>query len=157
MSLYIATINWTNSGPDFLANKYSREHHWLFDGGVTVPASASPQIVPEPWSVLAHVDPEEAFVASLSSCHMLFFLSIAAKRGYVVESYRDEAQGIMDKNAEGKMVMTIVTLNPHTRFSGDRIPDQQTLEKIHHHAHDLCFIANSVLTTIDVIPVLVTG
>ncbi|MFM1896164.1 MAG: hypothetical protein RLZZ385_1238 [Pseudomonadota bacterium] len=152
MSTYTATIRWTNSGPDFIGNQYSREHAWEFDGGVTVPASASPHIVPEPWSVPAHVDPEEAFVASLSSCHMLFFLALAAKRGYRLDSYVDPAAGVMEKNTEGKMAITRVTLSPRAVFSGDRVPDQQAIEALHHHAHELCFIANSVRCEIRVEP-----
>src|SRR6188474_2242754 len=112
MSTYSALITWERNGAAFIDNRYSRRHRWSFDGGVEVPASSSPHVVPLPLSVAAAVDPEEAFVAALASCHMLWFLSIAAKRGFVVESYRDEAVGVMAKNAAGKLSMTVVTLRP---------------------------------------------
>lgn len=152
MSTYHATVSWSDSGPDFKANKYSRRHEWRFDGGVTVPASASPHIVPAPWSAPEAVDPEEAFVASLSSCHMLFFLSLAGRQGFHVTSYQDDASGVLEKNDQGKTVMTTVTLNPRCSFGGDKIPDQAAIEKLHHHAHELCFIANSVTTRIIINP-----
>jgi len=110
MSHYSATISWERNGEDFLKNKYSRGHIWRFDGGVEIPASASPQIVPLPWSVAENVDPEEAYVASVSSCHMLFFLSIAANMGYQIDSYVDEASGDMDKNSDGKYFVSRITL-----------------------------------------------
>src|SRR5512147_2820667 len=110
MSLYTAVIAWERSGAVFTDNRYSRGHRWLFDGGVEVPASSSPHVVPLPLSIEAAVDPEEAFVASLASCHMLWFLSIAAERGFVVDTYRDEAVGVLGKNASGKLMMTRVTL-----------------------------------------------
>ena len=116
MSTYFATINWQREQQNFLDNQYSRGHSWAFDGGQVVPASSSPHIVPLPMSVEANVDPEEAFVASLSSCHMLFFLSIAAKRRYVVDSYVDNAQGLMANDVDGKMAMTKVTLKPEIGF-----------------------------------------
>ena len=128
-------------------NRYSRGHRWHFDGGVEVPASSSPHVVPLPYSVQAAVDPEEAFVASLSSCHMLWFLSLAAKAGYVVDSYRDEATGVMNRNAEGRMAMTRVTLRPGVRFGG-AAPNSEQLEALHHEAHAQCFIANSVKTEV---------
>jgi organic hydroperoxide reductase OsmC/OhrA len=111
---------------------------------VEIPASASPHIVPLPMSVEAAVDPEEAFVASLASCHMLFFLSIAAKRGLLVESYRDEAVGVMEKGASGKYWMSHVTLRPAAAFGGERRPDRDEILAIHHEAHQECFIARSV-------------
>lgn len=148
MSRYTATIGWTDSGPDFLRSQYSREHRWQFDGGATVMASASPQIVPEPWSRKEHVDPEEAFVAALASCHMLFFLSIAARRGYSVTSYEDAAEGFMEKNDQGRLAMTRVILHPRAKFSDSNPPGRDAIEKIHHDAHELCFIANSVTTDI---------
>lgn len=148
MSHYTATVAWTRQ-PDeaFTDNQYSRGHQWQFDGGVTVPASASPHIVPLPWSVEANVDPEEAFVASISSCHMLFFLSLAAKKRWCVDSYTDAAIGTMAEDAEGKMAMTQVTLRPAVTFAGDT-PSREAQEKLHHKAHALCFIANSVKTRI---------
>ena len=151
MSEYSAKVTWV-CGQDepFIDNQYSRGHHWHFDGGARVPASSSPHVVPLPFSVEANVDPEEAFIASLSSCHMLFFLSIAAKRKYVIDSYTDEAIGIMEKNDDGKMAMTIVTLRPKVVFSGARQPTTEQLEKTHHQAHELCFIANSVKTEVKI-------
>lgn len=149
MSAYFAKINWLRaSNESYIDNKYSRAHEWIFDGGVTVQASSSPHVVPLPYSVEANVDPEEAFIASLSSCHMLFFLSIAAKKKYVVDSYTDNAFGIMEKDGQGKISMTKVTLRPHAKFSGNKEPTLAQLEKIHHQAHEQCFIANSVKTEI---------
>jgi len=149
MSEYLAKINWARANDEnYIDNKYSRGHEWTFDGGVVVQASSSPHVVPLPYSVEANVDPEEAFVASLSSCHMLFFLSVAAKRRYIVDSYVDNAVGIMEKDDEGKISMTKVTLRPHVQFSGDKKPTMEQLEKMHHQSHDQCFIANSVKTEI---------
>jgi organic hydroperoxide reductase OsmC/OhrA len=147
MSKYKATIHWKSNGLDFLNDKYSRAHNWVFDGGHVVPASASPHIVPLPNSVAENVDPEEAFVASLSSCHMLFFLSLAMNRGILVEEYIDEAEGIMEKNDKGRVAITRVTLRPRARYGGE-MPDPAQIEKLHHRAHDLCFIANSVRSEI---------
>lgn len=149
MSEYFAKINWVRgSTENYIDNKYSREHEWVFDGGLTIQASSSPHIVPLPYSVEANVDPEEAFVASLSSCHMLFFLSIAAKNKYVIDSYIDNAVGIMEKDSDGKISMTQVTLKPHVKFSGDKQPTREQLEQMHHQSHEQCFIANSVKTKI---------
>lgn len=149
MSEYYATINWVRKNEEkFSDNQYSRGHEWQFDGGVTVPASSSPHIVPLPYSVEANVDPEEAFVASLSSCHMLFFLSIAAKRKYVIDSYNDNAVGVMDKDTDGKLSMTKVTLRPQVKFLGDKQPSFEQIEKMHHQSHEQCFIANSVKTEV---------
>ncbi|MCE9687230.1 OsmC family protein [Shewanella sp. AS16] len=149
MSSYSAKVSWQRGKDEaYLDNKYSRGHVWLFDGGVTVPASSSPQIVPLPYSVAQNVDPEEAFVASLSSCHMLFFLAIAAKHRFVVDTYLDEAVGIMAQDAEGKLAMTQVTLRPKIDFSGDRKPTLAQLEQMHHQSHAQCFIANSVKTRV---------
>ena len=148
MSEYAATIRWQRGTQSFTDDKYSRGHQWEFDGGTTVPASASPEIVPVPMSVAENVDPEEAFVASLSSCHMLFFLHIAANAGIVIDNYTDAATGRMEKNAEGKTVMTKVVLRPQATYSGERIPDRDEIERMHHLAHEQCFIANSVKTEI---------
>jgi organic hydroperoxide reductase OsmC/OhrA len=148
MSQYEATISWQRGEQSFLDDAYSRGHEWTFDGGLTVPASASPDIVPLPKSVAENVDPEEAFVASLSSCHMLFFLSLAARKGITVDQYIDAATGIMEKRVDGKTAMTRVTLRPEAAYSGDVIPDLEQLEALHHRAHEMCFIANSVLTKI---------
>ena len=149
MSEYFAKINWLRANNEnYIDNKYSRGHQWIFDGGVIVQASSSPHIVPLPYSVAENVDPEEAFVASLSSCHMLFFLSIAAKRRYVVDSYIDEAVGFMGKDDDDNFAMTKVKLRPKVKFSGDKKPTMAQLEKMHHQAHQQCFIANSVKTEI---------
>ena len=148
MSEYTATIKWQRDGQDFLSNKYSRGHTWAFDGGVEVPASSSPHVVPVPMSVAANVDPEEAFVASLSSCHMLWFLAIAAKRKFVIDSYIDNAVGTLEKDADSKLAITRVTLRPQIKFSGDSEPTHGELENMHHEAHKKCFIANSVRTQV---------
>lgn len=149
MSNYTAIVSWSrNSEDDFLGNKYSRAHEWIFDGGLKVPASPSPHIVKAPWSESANVDPEEAFVASLSSCHMLFFLSIAAEEGVLVNSYTDDAIGVMARNEDGKYAMTEVTLRPKIEFDPANPPDQSVVDAIHHQAHEQCFIANSVRSTI---------
>ncbi len=149
MSEYFAKISWSKASDEsYIDNKYCRGHEWSFDGGATVQASSSPHIVPLPYSVEENVDPEEAFIASLSSCHMLFFLSVAAKRRYVVDSYLDNAVGVMGKDQEGKVAMTKVTLRPHVQFSGEKQPTIEQLEKMHHQSHAQCFIANSVKTEI---------
>ena len=153
MSTYQTTLIWQRrEGECFTDNQYSRAHHLRFDGGAEVLASSSPQVVPLPWSDAAGVDPEEMFVASLASCHMLWFLSIAAKRGYVVDRYDDEAQGVMARNGERKMVMTLVTLRPEVVFSGAKRPDATALNALHHEAHEECFIANSVKTEVRIEP-----
>lgn len=149
MAEYFAKIAWQRAESElFTDNKYRRAHVWEFDGGATIPASASPHIVALPYSTAENVDPEEAFVASLSSCHMLFFLSIAAKKQFTVDSYVDHAVGEMGKNAEGKIAMLTVTLRPNVTFSGNIQPTFQELEALHHQAHELCFIANSVKTEV---------
>ncbi|MCB1477569.1 MAG: OsmC family protein [Rhodobiaceae bacterium] len=149
--IYTAGIHWSLDGADFAANRYSRGHTWTFDGGVEVPASSSPSIVPLPHSVEAAVDPEEAFVASLSSCHMLWFLDIARQAGHVVTAYDDAADGEMKRNGEGRMAITSVTLRPRAAFEGDA-PDMAALTALHHKAHEACFIANSVKTEIWIEP-----
>ncbi len=148
MSEHKATIVWERGEQAFSDNTYSRGHLWKFDGGLTVPASASPDVVPLPMSVAESVDPEEAFVAALSSCHMLTFLAIAAKRGFVIDSYTDAAVGMMGKNADGKIGITQVVLAPKISFAGSRIPTSQQLHKLHDQAHHNCFIANSVTTEV---------
>jgi organic hydroperoxide reductase OsmC/OhrA len=148
MSTYTATIRWTrNPSTDFAKGQYSRAHQWLFDGGEVVPASSNPHTVPLPWSNEHGVDPEEAFVASLSSCHMLFFVDFARRDGWLVDSYVDEAEGVLDKRADGRMAMTRVTLRPRVTWGGGT-PDATTIADLHHHAHDACFIANSVTTEV---------
>lgn len=152
MSTYTATIRWTRAGEgDFAKGQYSRAHEWAFDGGAVVPAGPSPDIVPEPWGNPAGVDPEEAFVASLSSCHMLFFVDFARRAGFVLDSYVDEAEGVMETNAAGKMAMTRVTLRPRVTWSGDQ-PGEAAVADLHHRAHEACFIANSVTTEVTVEP-----
>ena len=149
MSKHSALISWYRGGDEeFLDNLYSRGREWSFDGGTTVSASSSPHVVPLPYSVESNVDPEEAFVASLSSCHMLFFLSVAAKRKFVVDEYVDYVVGIMEKDESGKVMMTKVTLRPIVKFSAKKQPTAEQLEKMHHKSHEQCFIANSVKTEV---------
>ena len=148
MSSYTAVITWEREGAVFSDNRYSRAHRWTFDGGITVMASSSPHVVPVPMSRLEAVDPEEAFVASLSSCHMLTFLWIAARRGFVVERYHDEAVGVLSKDAGGQLAMTSVVLHPRVTFAGDHPPGTEAHEAMHHEAHDQCFIARSVKTDV---------
>ena len=148
MSEHKATIKWQRTSPDFLKGKYSREHTWTFDGGVTVPASASPSVVPVPFSNPAHVDPEEAFVASISSCHMLTFLYLASKQGFQIDSYEDEAVGVMAKNENGVPWVSLVTLHPKISYGGDKLPSSADEKQLHHLAHEQCFIANSIKTEV---------
>lgn len=153
MSEHVAVVVWSRDGAVFTDNRYSRGHRWLFDGGVEVPASSSPTVVPLPLSIAAAVDPEEAFVVSLSSCHMLWFLSIAAKRGFLVDSYRDEAVGVMAKDSSGRLAMARVTLRPETHFAGDTRPTANDVVAMHHESHEQCFIARSVKTDVRCEPV----
>jgi organic hydroperoxide reductase OsmC/OhrA len=152
MSRYTARVVWERGDQPFVDNRYSRAHRWRFDGGVEVRASSSPDVVKPPLSDPAAVDPEEAFIASLSSCHMLWFLSLAAVKKLRVDSYDDEAEGVMEKDAEGRMAITRVTLRPAIRFSGDNIPARADLDALHHAAHERCFIANSVKTEVLIEP-----
>jgi organic hydroperoxide reductase OsmC/OhrA len=147
---YHALIHWARGSAPFTDNRFSRGHTWRFDGGIEVPASSSPSVVRVPLSVAAAVDPEEAFVASLSSCHMLWFLSLAATGGWCVDDYRDDALGVMGKNAAGKTAMLQVTLRPEVKFAGESRPGPAELERLHHRAHEECFIANSVTTEVRV-------
>jgi organic hydroperoxide reductase OsmC/OhrA len=153
MSHYTAQLLWQREGADFTGNRYSRRHTISFDGGAQVLASSSPHVVPVPLSDPAGVDPEEGFVASLASCHMLWFLSIAAKAGYIVDRYSDSAEGVMARNAAGKLAMTQVTLRPQAAFSGERRPTREQLEALHHRAHEECYIANSVTSDVRCEPV----
>jgi organic hydroperoxide reductase OsmC/OhrA len=149
MSTYTATIRWTrDKSTEFAKGQYSRAHSWEFDGGVTVPASPSPHVVPQPWSDTSAVDPEEAFVASLASCHMLFFVDLARRAGFVVDSYVDQSEGLLEKRDDGKMWMSQVTMRPQVAFSGDKRPTDADIADLHHRAHDQCFIANSVTTKV---------
>lgn len=154
---YKASVSWKRGADAFTDMKFSRGHQWSFDGGVTVVASASPQVVRLPYSRADAVDPEEAFVAALSSCHMLTFLYLAAKQGYVVDSYADEAVGVMTKNARGKLFVSKVALRPAIAFSGAKQPSAAELAGLHHHAHEECYIANSVLTEVVVEPAPAAG
>jgi organic hydroperoxide reductase OsmC/OhrA len=147
-----ARLEWQRNGQPFLDQKYSRGHEWIFDGGLRVPASSSPLSVPLPMSVADNVDPEEALIAAAASCHMLFFLSIAARRGHVVESYVDHAVGLLEKNAEGRMAMTNITLRPEIVFAGGDWPGEEEIAAIHHEAHEKCYIANSLKTEITIEP-----
>jgi organic hydroperoxide reductase OsmC/OhrA len=148
---YTATVTWQRGGnAKFTDNKYPRAHTWRFDGGAAVPASSSPLVVPAPLSDPGGVDPEEAFVASLSACHMLFFLFHAAKKGFVVDKYEDAAVGVMGKNAEGRTAMVKVTLRPNITWGGDKQPSAADLDAMHHQSHLDCYIANSVKTEVTV-------
>lgn len=148
MANYIANVEWFRGQQVFVDNRYSRSHQIQFDGGVKLAASSSPHVVPVPFSDIAAVDPEEMFVASLSSCHMLWFLSIAAKAGFIVDTYIDNAEGKMEKNFSNKLIMSQVILKPQAVFSGHQLPSIPDIIQMHHQAHDECFIANSVRTTV---------
>ncbi|WP_409027351.1 OsmC family protein [Janthinobacterium sp. SUN098] len=148
MHQFFATVAWQRDGQDFAGQRYSRGHEWQFDGGLTVPASSSPLSVPLPMSVAENIDPEEALVAATSSCHMLFFLSLAAQRGYVIDDYRDDAVGELGKNAQGRLAMTRIVLRPRIAFAGTP-PSPEALAALHHDAHERCYIANSL--TADVV------
>ena len=143
VSEHVVDVSWSRGEHEFTYQTYNRDHEWRFDGGVTVPGSANPAYLGNP----GPVDPEEAFIASLSSCHMLTFLAIAAKKRLVVDAYDDHAVGVMAKNERGRIAITQVTLHPKIVFAGEQ-PDAVTLERIHHRAHEECFIANSVTTEI---------
>jgi organic hydroperoxide reductase OsmC/OhrA len=145
---HAATIRWQRGDANFVDKRYSRAHTWTFDGGLTVAASSSPHVVPLPMSDAGAVDPEEAYVAALSSCHMLWFLDIAARAGFCVDAYEDAADGRMGRDAAGKLVVDLVTLRPRTRFAGTCTPDAAALAALHHEAHEECFLANSVRTGI---------
>ena len=151
MGHHNARVEWHRGDAKFTDNRYSRAHEWTFDGGVRVPASSSPGVVPVPLSNPDAVDPEEAFVAALASCHMLWFLSIAARRGFVVDRYEDDAVGELARNDDGRLAMKAVTLRPTVTFGG-KGPSRGELETLHHEAHDACYLSNSVLTEIRVEP-----
>lgn len=144
MSVYTATLTWRRGDQAFSDGKYSRGHEIAFDGGVTVPASSSPHVVRPPLSREDAVDPEEMFVASLSSCHALFFLDFARRGGFVIDSYVDAAEGVLEKGADGRVQMTKITLKPKVTWSGDKRPSAEDIEALHHKSHEACFIANSV-------------
>lgn len=152
MATYTLTVHWEREpGQSFVDSKYSRGHRWVFDGGIEVRASSSPHVVPLPMSLEAAVDPEEAFVASIASCHMLWFLSIAAARNFVVDRYEDHPEGTLAENGEGKLAMTSVDLKPSVSFFGAIIPSAAQVDELHNMAHEKCFIANSVKTVIRII------
>jgi organic hydroperoxide reductase OsmC/OhrA len=148
MSQHKATVSWKSDNETFLQGKFSRAHSWSFDGGLVVPASASPSVVPAPYSSASAIDPEEAFVASVSSCHMLTFLWEAKKAGFRIDAYEDEAVGEMTKNERGVPWISKVTLHPRITYGGDKRPGPADLEQLHHKAHAGCFIAQSVKTEI---------
>ena len=148
MHRYEARITWTRDGAKFSDNRYSRGHEWSFDGGIKFKASASPSVVPPPLSAADAVDPEEALVAAAASCHLLSFLFVAAKRGFVVDNYVDEAFGVMEKNGDGKLFISRITLRPKLVFSGDKVPTRADLASLHHAAHAECYIANSLKSEI---------
>lgn len=147
MSLYRATVDWRCEG-DFASRRYSRVHTLSFDGGLTVPGAAGPGNVNPRYSTEGALDPEQAFVASLSACHMLWFLDITAQAGFVVEAYRDEAEGTLATGPSGKQQMTRVVLRPAVTFAGERRPTAAELAHLHHRAHEACFIANSVTSEV---------
>lgn len=153
MATSTAKVEWNRNGAAFTDRQYSRAHRWFFDGGIEVPASSSPGVVREPLSNPNAVDPEEAFVAALSSCHMLSFLDQAARDGFTVERYTDEAVGRMGKDTQGKIAVTMVTLHPQIAFTGDNRPTREDLDDLHHRAHEVCFIASSVKTEVRIEPV----
>jgi len=150
MSEHKAIIHWKRASPEFLNGKYSREHTWSFDGGITVLASPSPTVVPVPYSNPAYVDPEEAFVAAVASCHMLTYLYLAYQEGFQVDSYHDEAVGVMTKNERGIPWVSTIILHPRIAYSGEKLPASSDEERLHHLAHEQCFIANSIKTVVKV-------
>jgi organic hydroperoxide reductase OsmC/OhrA len=148
MAEHRATIRWALGSGEFLKGRFSREHTWTFDGGVTVPASPSPSVVPAPYANPAGVDPEEAFVAAIASCHMLTYLHVASRQGFVVERYEDEAVGVLRKNERGAIWVAAVTLAPRIVYGGEKRPTAENEAQLHNLAHAQCFIANSVKTEI---------
>jgi organic hydroperoxide reductase OsmC/OhrA len=150
MATYGCTVEWSRGTAGFSDRKYSRAHSWLFDGGAVVPGSSSPHSVPLPWSDPAAVDPEEALVAAVSSCHMLWFLSLAADQGFVVDSYRDAAKAQLGPIGYGRQGITDIVLRPQVTFSGPRRPDPSEVEALHHVAHERCYIANSLRSAVRV-------
>jgi organic hydroperoxide reductase OsmC/OhrA len=148
MSEHRAAVEWKRQTPDFAYESYNRDHDWIFDAGIRVRASANPAYLGSE----SCVDPEEAFVVSLSSCHMLTFLAIACKKRFTVDSYRDDAVGNLDKDSSGRLAIVRLTLRPEVRFSGERTPTADELQQLHDQAHHTCFIANSVKTEVIVVP-----
>lgn len=155
---YNVRIYWQKDQHErFTDKKYSRAHTWYFDGGVEIAASSSPHVVPVPMSDATAVDPEEAFIAAIASCHMLWFLSIAAGKGLIVDRYEDLAEGVLARNEDGRLAMTRVTLKPAVYFPGEGFPARAAVDEIHHLAHEKCFIANSVKTSISIVPTFSTS
>lgn len=152
MSQHTATVAWQRGDARFTDNRYSRVHEWRFDGGTRVRAAAAPDVVPLPLTAADAVDPEEAFVAALASCHMLWFLSIAAERGWCVDSYEDAVIGHLRENAAGRLAITEVLLRPRAAFAGERVPTLVEIDELHHAAHERCFLAASVNCAIRVEP-----
>ena len=150
--LHRAIIHWEQPVTNFAKGQYSREHTWTFDGGAVISASPAPSVIPAPWSNPALIDPEEAFVASLSSCHMLVYLYVASRQGFQVVSYHDEATGLMGKNERGIPWVSQVTLHPAVTYTGDKRPSADEEARLHHTAHEQCYIANSVKTEVTVSP-----
>lgn len=150
MSRHVAETLWTSDG-QFANGRYSRRHELRFDGGALVAGSSSPQVVPEPMSDPAGVDPEEMLVAAVSSCHMLWFLSLAQAAGHDILSYRDRAEGEMGRIATGWIAFTRIVLRPQIAFAGPS-PDAESLDRLHHEAHARCFIANSLTADVVVQP-----
>jgi len=154
MSKHTATVHWQREGQAFVDRRYRRHHVWRFDGGLELPASSSPQMVALPLSDAGAVDPEEAFVAALSSCHLLWFLDLACRAGWLVDDYQDAASGLLAADAQGRLAMTHVTLRPRVVFVGDHQPAAAEILRLHHAAHEACFIANSVKTEVYCEPVI---
>lgn len=152
MSSHSMTITWQRDGATFVDQRYSRAHTWQFDGGAVVTASSSPHVVPLPHSDPTGVDPEEAFVAAIASCHMLWFLSLAARAGFTVDDYRDEPVGTMGKDASGAIAMLRIALRPRATFAGTTVPSDSDLARLHHASHQACFLANSIKTDVVVEP-----
>ena len=152
MSVHRATVDWALGEGDFAKGRYSRLHTIGFEGGISIPGSASPAVVPAPWSSGEAVDPEAAFTAALSACHMLTFLDIARRAGFAITAYRDEAEGTLARVARGKLAVTRVVLRPVIAWAGEQRPTPEELDALHHQAHELCFIANSVTTEVVVEP-----
>ena len=148
MSVHRATISWTTDGGDFAKRRYSRVHTVAFDHGAEVVGSASTSVVPKPFAIDEAVDPEAMLTASLSACHMLTFLDVAARAGFQISAYRDEAEGKLGKMASGRIGVPKVVLHPQITWAGDRQPTPGELADLHHKAHDACFISNSVTTEV---------
>ena len=157
MRRHTAEIVWDRGNAEFLDNRYSRAHEILFDGGLRVMGSSSPQNVPPPMSVPGYMDPEEALVASVSSCHMLVFLYLASKAGFMVDAYRDHAAGYVDEIAPGKPAVTRIVLRPAIAFSGARLPTPSEFDELHRSAHENCYIANSIKAEIRIEPERIAG